>query len=605
MTGKGLPVKKIKRTFLLLFSVSLLLYKSAFSTDGIRVNYTVSMENPNQHYFHVTCAYSGFTEEDITFRLPVWTPGYYMIMDYPKYVVGFEAFDSEGRKLKWIKTSKNSWQIHCGNIRDVRINYDVYAFRISVADSYLDDGRGFISPTGIFMHPEGKLNLPVTVKIVPYEKFTNVSTGLDGVPGAVNTFYAPDFDVLYDCPILAGNQEILTFNVDGIPYTIAAEELGNIDRNKLIEDHTKIIKTAASIFGEVPYRHYTFIVMYDGRGGLEHTNSMAVFSGPGSFSSPEAYKRWLDFTAHEFFHLYNVKTIRPIALGPFDYDRENYTTMLWFSEGVTSYYENLILNRAGIYSREEVLRELSNSIAGFENIPGKKYQSAAQASFDAWIYFLSRSENTLNTTISYYDKGCAIGMLLDLAIRHETGNKKSLDDVMRSLYQVYYKGKKRGFTDEEFREVCEKTAGKELDEIFDIYINTTAEIDYNKYLGYAGLSIDTAGPTEPWLGISTNENNGILTVTSVERGSPACSAGLSARDVITEINGSKASAAMLNEVLKKAVTGDKIKITATHRNITNTMEIETGKSPVRSYEIKPVPDPDKTQIYLLNSWLNE
>ena len=347
--------------------------------------------------------------------------------------------------------------------------------------------------------------------------------------------------------------------------------------------------------------------MHDGRGGLEHTNSMTVFSGSGSFSSPEGYKRWLDFIAHEFFHLYNVKTIRPIALGPFDYDRENYTKMLWFSEGVTSYYENLILNRAGIYSREEVLRELRNSIAGFENIPGKKYQSAAQASFDAWIYFLNRSENALNTTISYYDKGCAIGMLLDLAIRHETGNRKSLDDVMRSLYQVYYKGKMRGFTDEEFRETCEKTAGKALDEIFDIYVTTTGDIDYNKYLGYAGLSIDTntVNSTGQWIGITTNENDGILAVTSVERDSPAYFAGLSARDVITEINGSKASVSLLNDVLKKAGPGDKIKITATHRNITNTMEIEPGKSPVRSFEIKPLPDPGKEQIDLLNRWLIE
>lgn len=607
ITGKKESDKQTDKFYFFFFLAFALLFNPAYGTDGSRIEFTVSMENPNRHYFHVTCDYSGFTEKDVIFKLPVWTPGYYMIMDYPKYVVGFEAFDSEGSRLKWEKSSKNTWVIHGDNLKNVSIKYDVYAFRISVADSYLDDGRGFISPTGIFMHPEGKLNHPVTVKIIPYEKFSKVSTGLDAVAGVMNTFYANNYDVLYDCPILAGNQEILTFEVDGIPYTVAAEELGNTDRKKFIEDHRKIVKAAVSIIGEIPYRHYTFLIMHEGRGGLEHTNSMAVFSGPGSFSTPEGYKRWLDFIAHEFFHLYNVKTIRPIALGPFDYDRENYTTMLWFSEGVTSYYENIILNRAGIYSRDEVLRELLNSIAGFENIPGRKYQSAAQSSFDTWLYFLNRTENTSNTTISYYDKGCALGMLLDLKIRHETGNRKSLDDVMRNLYQIYYKGEKRGFTDDEFRQVCEGVAGTELSEIFDVYISTSADIDYARYLGYAGLDID-ANPVQKsgaWLGITTNESSGNLSVTSVERDSPAFYAGLSARDVIVDINGMGTSSAILNEILGKSKPGDRISITSTHRNITNKMEVELGKNPMRSFEIKPLANPEKAQLDLLNSWLIE
>ncbi len=194
---------------------------------------------------------------------------------------------------------------------------------------------------------------------------------------------------------------------------------------------------------------------------------MAVFSNRLDFESSEVSDGWLSFIAHEFFHLYNVKTIRPVALGPFDYDKENYTDMLWFSEGVTSYYENLILNRAGFFSRDDVFREMKTTISNYENIPGHLFQSAASSSFDSWMLFFNRSENASNTTISYYDKGCALGMLLDLRIRYESGNKKSLDDVMQTLYKVYYKEKKRGFTDKEFRDVCEKAAGSSLDEIFE------------------------------------------------------------------------------------------------------------------------------------------
>ncbi len=569
------------------------------------ISFTVSMENPDNHYFHVSLNYSGISSESVDLKLPSWTPGYYMIMDYAKYIVNFRAVSSSGESLSWEKTAKNVWKVHTVNTNSVTVSYDVFSFRTSVADSFLDDGRGFISPTGIFMHPAGRINNPVTVTVIPYEKFSQVSTGLDPVKEKANTFYASDFDVLYDSPILAGNQEILTFDVNGIHYTVAAEKLGDINRKKFIDDHKKMIESAIAIVGEIPYKHYTFLIMNKGGGGLEHTNSMAVFSSPSGFNTPEGYKRWLGFVAHEFFHLYNVKTIRPIALGPFDYDKENYTNMLWFSEGVTSYYEGIILNRAGLYSREDALGELKTSIANYENIPGHLYQSAAQSSFDSWILFFNRSENAQNTTISYYDKGCALGMLLDLKIRYESKNQKSLDDVMRSLYQGFYKEKKRGFTDKEFRDVCERIAGSSLSEIFDIYIPTVKDINYTKYLGYAGLTIDTNRIAVPgaYLGATTRENGDNLLITRIESNTPAYIAGLSPQDIITEIGGKKASAKLLSDLLSSKKPGDVIILTVTHREITNTVEVELGKKTTRSFEIKPIPDPAKEQAALLDKWL--
>ena len=577
----------------------------AQKATGTRIEYTVSMENPNQHYFHVSLTYSGIMEKSVELKLPVWTPGYYMIMDYAKYVINFKVVSGSGKEIPWKKTEKNRWSIETERISTIQVSYDVFAFRTSVADSFLDDGRGFISPTGIFMHPAGHKDSPVTVTIIPYEKFTKISTGLDPVPGRQNMFYAANFDILYDCPILAGTQEILTFETGGIPYTIAAENLGRIDRSKLAEDLKKIVETATSLIGEVPYKHYTFIMMNRGMGGLEHTNSMAVFTNRMDFNSTEISDGWLSFIAHEFFHLYNVKTIRPIELGPFDYDVENYTTMLWFSEGVTSYYENLILNRAGFYDREEVFRELKTSISNYENIPGHLFQSVAQSSFDSWMLFFNRSENASNTTISYYDKGCAIGMLLDLKIRYESGNNKSLDDVMRTLYQVYYKGKTRGFTDKEFREVCEKTAGSSLAEIFDVYIPTVRDIDYAKYLGYAGLGINTNPDEMPgaWLGIGTREDGENLIITRSEWNSPAYNAGLSPQDIIKEINGVKASSELLNNILNNGNPGDKIRLTVSHRDITNNVEVTLGRKTLRSFEIKTLPDPTPEQSAILAGWL--
>ncbi|MFZ0280754.1 MAG: PDZ domain-containing protein [Bacteroidales bacterium] len=592
----------ISIAFLMLFAAR---EASSQKAPASRIVYTVSMENPNNHYFHVALVYSGISEKSVELKLPVWTPGYYMIMDYPKYVVNFKATNELGKSLNWEKTSKNRWKIETSKTISLTVQYDVFAFRTSVADSFLDDGRGFISPTGIFMHPAGHKDHPVIVIVLPYEKFTQISTGLDPSADNKNTFYAANFDILYDCPILTGNQEILKFETGGIPYTIAAENLGGIDRSELTTDFRKIAEATTSIIGEIPYNHYTFIMMNRGMGGLEHTNSMAVFTNRLDFSKPASKTGWLSFIAHEFFHLYNVKTIRPVALGPFDYDKENYTTMLWFSEGVTVYYEHLILNRAGFLSREDFFRELKSDISAYENIPGHLFQSAAQSSYDSWMLFFNRSENAANTTISYYDKGCGLGLLLDLAIRHESGNKKSLDDVMRTLYQVYYKEKKRGFTDPEFREVCEKTATASLSEIFDVYIPTVQNVDYSKYLAYAGLSIDT-DPTvtdEAWLGINTREDNGNLLITGVEWDSPAYKAGLSPQDIIKEINGEKATAELLKKALNPDIQQGKISLSVTHRDINNTVEVVPGKKSVRSFEIKPMPDPTPKQKAILEKWL--
>ena len=569
------------------------------------IEYTVSMVNPNAHYFHVSLTYSGLKEKSIELKMPVWTPGYYMIMDYPKYMIDFKAIDGSGNNLAWKKTAKNRWKIETDGSNAIRVSYDIFAFRTSVADSFLDDGRGFISPTGIFLYPAGHKDHPITIMIVPSEKFSEISTGLDPVPDKKNAFYAANFDVLYDCPILAGNQEILKFETGGIPYTIAAENLGRIDRTKLVEDYRKIVETATSIIGEVPYKHYTFIMMNRGMGGLEHTNSMAVFSNRLDFDSSDISDGWLSFIAHEFFHLYNVKTIRPVALGPFDYDKENYTNMLWFSEGVTSYYENIILNRAGFFNRDDIFREMKTTISNYENIPGHLFQSVASSSYDSWMLFFNRSENASNTTISYYDKGCALGMMLDLKIRYESGNTKTLDDVMRTLYQVYYKEKKRGFADSEFRTVCEKTAGSPLDEIFEVYIPTVKDVDYGKYLGYAGLSIDMTPEEVPgaWLGATTREEAGNLLITRVEWKSPAYIAGLSPQDLIKEINGEKASNDLLNSTLNTGNPGDKMKITVTHRDLVNKVELTLGKKTTRSFEIKPLPNPTQEQTAILDKWL--
>lgn len=569
------------------------------------LSFTVSMERPASHYYHVVLRASGLKGETQDLKMPVWTPGYYRIMDYAKAVKDFRVEDGTGKALPFEKTAKNTWRVRTGKAAALVASYDVYAFTRFVADSYLSDDGGFITPAGLFISVAGHLKDPVTVTVEPFSEWKQVSTGLDPVPGRANTFMAPDFDTLYDCPILIGNLEMLTFEAAGKPHTVAAYDLGSFDRAKFTGDLAKIVEAAAALMGELPYRHYTFLIIGPGGGGLEHLNSTAVTLGPGSLSDPQGYERWLSFIAHEYFHLFNVKAIRPFALGPFDYDRENYTDMLWFSEGGTVYYEYMLLNRAGLMGRDRVLERLGSTIAAYENAPGRHHQSAALSSLDTWTGFFGRNEHAANTTISYYDIGCGLGLLLDLRIRETSKGRASLDDVMRTLYRTFYKEKKRGFTDREFREVCEFAAGTSLDEIFDVFAATTEKWDYAKYLGYAGLAIDAEPrPSKgPWFGASTQDQNGSAVVSTVELDSPASAAGLSAQDEIMAIDGERVNQRSLAAALAGHKPGDKIKVLYARRGGVKEADIVLGTRSEPVWKITPLADPTAQQKALFEAWL--
>jgi predicted metalloprotease with PDZ domain len=544
---------------------------------------SVSMDRPTTHYYHLVFRADGLKGETQDFKMPAWTPGYYRIMDYARNVKDFRVEDGAGRPLAWKKTAKNTWRVRVGKAAAVVVSYDVYAFTRFVADSYLSDDGGFITPAGLFMHVAGHLLDPVTVTVLPCPGWKRVATGLEPVAGRPDTFSAPDFDTLYDCPILIGNLEVLKFT----------------------GDLKKIVQAAASLMGELPYRHYTFLIIGPGGGGLEHLNSTAVTLNPASLADPQGYRRWLSFIAHEYFHLFNVKSIRPIALGPFDYDRENYTNMLWVSEGLTVYYEHILLNRAGLMTRDEVLERLGSTIATYENAPGRRHQTATASSFDTWINFFSRGEHPANTTISYYDIGAGLGLLLDLKIREASQGRASLDDVMRTLYRTFYKEKKRGFTDREFRDVCERAAGASLDEIFDVYAATVKEWNYAKYLGCAGLAIDleprpAAGP---WFGASTQDQNGSPVVSTIEIDSPASLAGLSAQDEILAFDGTRVTQRSLAGTVNSRKPGDKVKVLFSRRGAVRETEVTLGKKTEQTFRITPLTNMTPQQKVLFDGWL--
>lgn len=475
-----------------ILTISCLLFIIACSNPKVPVmSYKITMENPASQLFHVELTCSGLGEDTVTLSLPAWMPGYYQIMNYAEKVEKIDAADSKEKSLPVNKKDADSWQIATSG-RNFKLSYDVMADRRFVANSYLDSTHAYIVPASTFMYIEGKLNLPVTVSVIPYEKWNDIATGLDSVPGRDNEFTAADFDILYDCPILVGNlAELPPFEVRGIKHRFIGYNMGDFDGQALMSALKKIVEASVETIGEVPYDQYTFIGIGPGAGGIEHLNNTTVSFNGSRINDPRGMTGVLKFLAHEYFHNFNVKRIRPFELGPFDYSRENRTNLLWVSEGMTVYYEYLIMKRAGLLSDEELYSSLESNINAYENDPGKEYQSLVQASYNTWSDgpFGSRDPSN-DRSISVYDKGAVAGFILDLAIRHATRNSKSIDDVMRLIYQRYYKQLGRGFTDAEFQNACESVSGCSLAREFE-YVQTTKEIDYGLYLSFAGLKMST------------------------------------------------------------------------------------------------------------------
>jgi len=600
-----LSVSKTVRSFL--FSLFFLCTVPLNSQQESRLSFTVSAENPSSCYYQVTFRCEGIISGAIDFKMPVWTPGYYQIMDYPGQVENFVAWDEKNNHLRWEKVSKNTWRVFSMNATSFTLTYNVKSTRLFVASNYLDEERGYISPAGVFMHPAGMINHPVTVSVKPYAKWSSVATGLDSVKGKPHTYSAPDYDILYDSPILIGNLESLpVFYVKGIPHYFIGYKLGNFDRELFISDLKKIVETASGIIGDIPYRHYTFLAIGPGAGGIEHLNSTSIsFSGEG-LNSPAGKKRLYSFLAHEYFHHYNVKRIRPLELGPFDYDNGSRTGMLWISEGLTVYYEYIILRRAGLFTDEDIFSAFQSSIKAYEDKPGRHFQTPVQASLATWEDGpFGRTDDELNKTISPYDKGPALGIMLDFSIRHKSGNKRSLDDVMRFLYQEYYQKEKRGFTEKEFKAACEKMAGEPLDDFFE-YTGTLKQVDYPKYFGYAGLQIDTVPQEQPgaWLGATVRERNDSLIVTRVDWPSPAWDAGIRRNDVLLTVNGITLSQKAFEESLSSMKPAERIKLLITKGAEKKELVIDLKTKKERSYRISVLPERGTLQKAVLKGWLN-
>ncbi|MGH9172835.1 MAG: M61 family metallopeptidase, partial [Vicinamibacterales bacterium] len=469
----------------------------------------------------------------------VWTPGSYLVREYQRHVENVVARDAGGGVLEVRKNRKNRWQIQTGGARSVTVTYRVYGREMTVRTNWIEAGFAMLNGAPTFISLVGGTALPHDVSIELAPAWQNSSTAL--APGSEpHTYRAEDFDMLVDSPIILGNPVIRQFEAAGKRHYLVLEgDPQFFDVDRAATDIRKIVEAGGQIMdGRFDYPHYYMLnLVNDAGGGLEHKNSFLTMSGRFTTKTPRAYQAWLGLVAHEYFHNWNVKRLRPIDLGPFfDYENEVLTKALWIAEGFTDYYAGLLVKRAGLSTRDQYLEELTSQIEAVQNTPGRLVTSVDMASYDTWIKQYRPDENTANTTVNYYPKGAVIAFLLDARIRRATNGAKSLDDGMQLAYQRYSGPK--GYTLEQFYQTMSDTAGTSLRVFFSTAAESTEELNYKEALDWFGLRfrpVDTRAQ-RAWIGASTRNDAGRLVVRAVPRDTPAYTAGINVNDEIVAID---------------------------------------------------------------------
>ncbi|NEP56959.1 MAG: M61 family metallopeptidase [Symploca sp. SIO2G7] len=570
------------------------------------IYYQVAMPQPESHLFEVTLQVQGWQQEVLDLKMPVWTPGSYLVREYAKHLQDFSVnADNTKQPLPWHKVGKNHWQVETGKTSALTVQYRIFAHELTVRTNHLDATHGYFNGAALFFFIPGWEQQRIWVTIVPAQPDWRVTTSLPLVPGKSNTFEAVDFDTLVDSPFEIGWQQLYDFEVLGKSHQLAIWGRGNANPERIISDTKKIIEVEAQLYGGLPYDHYLFLLHLsaNGFGGLEHKDSCSLNFPRFAFRAKEQYHRFMQLVAHEFFHLWNVKRIRPKALEVFDYEQENYTSCLWFCEGATSYYDLVIPQRAGIYNAKTFLEGLGKEITRLQKTPGRKVQPVSESSWDAWIKLYRRDTNSDNSQISYYLKGEMVCLLLDLLIRARHGNQRSLDDVMRQMWEQFGH-QEIGYTPQQLQGVIESVAGLNLSTFFQQYVDDTTELPFNQYFEPFGLQVVAAQEEPvPFLGLKVKLKQGKELVEFVEAMSPAAVAGVNAGDELLAIDGLRVTAEQLSDRLKDYEVADTIELTVFHYDELRTLPVTLGAPQPSCYQIVSVENPTEAQKQNLAGWL--
>lgn len=583
------------------------------------IRYRLSFSQAAQHILHVTMEVD--TEsDDMVMTMPNWIPGSYKVRDFIAYQGDLTATDEQGAKLEIEWVAKNRLRIVTGGATLVRVSYTYFGNERSVRQTHVNRFHAFINPANCLMYVEGRTGEIHHLSIDhPWQEVsTSLSPVQDGILGALN------YDILADSPIEIGDHFVTEYVRHGSRHQVAITGTGDFDPVWIAQQTERIIDVAVEMWGSLPYDRYLFIIqLLPGQfGGLEHSRSSVNMSDSEAFSDHAKVLKLLSLLCHEYFHLWNVKRIRPRELGPFDYNTENYTKMLWLAEGVTSYYDDLTAYRAGFYSRDEYLKTLSDDhLSKLLEVPGRSAMSVIDSSYLSWVKLYMPTPDSSNRFPSYYLKGGIIFLLVDLLIISESDGACSLDDGMRALMERYHRNPALGVTEEEFVDIVNTATGVEVGVMLRGWLASTDELPVAEMLVRLGLTWREKKPSgagkfgdgldahpgtvnERWLGMQVEEIKSGLKVAKVWRDTPAEAAGLGADDELIAIDGVRvASSKQFEAFLRSARHRESIELTAASEG--QLYKTTVHFTPRSIYELVVDEDASEQQKRLLDRWLKK
>jgi predicted metalloprotease with PDZ domain len=554
------------------------------------IHYTIIPKDLSGHLFEVSVTVAQPAEDGQVFSLPAWIPGSYMIREFARNIVQIRA-ESGGKKLALTKRDKHSWQAApCA--QDLTLIYDVYAWDLSVRAAHLDQTHGFFNGTSVFLQVQGQTHLQHVVDIQRPQgdayRAWRVATALPELKArryGFGTYAAENYDELIDHPVEMGTFELGSFTAHGVQHDVVfTGRVPNLDMVRLNADLKKICEQQIAFFEprskRAPMQRYVFMTMVvgDGYGGLEHRASTALICSradlpvKGQTAMSDGYRTFLGLCSHEYFHTWNVKRIKPASFAPYQLDSETHTPLLWVFEGFTSYYDDLMLVRSGVIDQAAYFKLIEKTVNAVLRGSGRHKQSVAESSFDAWTKYYRQDENAPNAIVSYYTKGSLVALALDLTIRQETAGKKSLDDVMRALWQGYgrdfYSAKGgKGVTEAELEALFDSVTGLKLKRTLDRWVRGTVDLPLAQLLAPFGVNVEDAlKAAKPSLGVKTGREGNDCKLGNVFEGGAAHRAGLSGGDLLVAIDGLRVTATNLDSVLGRYRIGDRVTAHAFRRD---------------------------------------
>lgn len=582
--------------FLKVFCALIIMSSSAYS--WAQVNYRISITEPQHHLAQVRAEFQVTEAKPLTLMLPAWRSGKYQILDLAKGVTGFSALDAQGKPISWQKTEKSSWTLQPTAAGKVVVQYSVYANELGERTRHIDETHAYINSSAFLMFSHQQKSEAVSVQLdVPqgWRSFSGMAKGDNE-----HQFVAANYDVLADSPIETGLNQHHNFQVDGRDYDLVIWGEGNYNAAQMQKDLAKLVQQTDAIWQGYPYSRYLFIVhATDGaRGATEHLNSTVIQRDRFTFGKREDYLAFLSTASHELVHTWNVKAYRPAELVPYDYLNPNYSKLLWISEGSTSYFQNQLLLRAGLMTKEEFYKDLAKRLDKFVHTPGRFVQSVSESSFDSWIS--AGGDHGTNFNVNIYSEGYIASWLMDELILRQSGRKASYRELHNQLYQRF--GKTTAFTAEDVIQIASELTGEGQNLWWQQQIEQPMKFEPEQLLASFGLQWQQDKEREVFSGVTAENKEGFALVKKVERDSPAWKAGFTSEDLIVAVNGLQLKAD-LAERLKDFKAGDKVQISYFRQGRLQHQPLVLADQAKGTGKIVAVAKPSRQQKAMHQAWL--